>query len=51
MAAAAPPHILLYEDYRDLADMLAYLGRAVPPSEWADECRERAASSRLEDLV
>lgn len=51
MAAAAIPPILLYEDYRDLADMLVHLGRAVPPSTWADECREAAALDQLEDLA
>jgi hypothetical protein len=43
--------MMLYEDCRDLAVMLAYLGRAVAPSDWADECREAAANDQLEDLA
>lgn len=43
--------MLLLEDVRDLADMLAFLGRAVPPAEWAEECRAGIDRSRLEDLL
>lgn len=42
---------MLYEDVRDLADVLEYTGRTAPAAEWVDAFREAASTASLEDLL